>query len=326
VDVPNERRAPRADLLDALLIAGPEPRRVVLVRDSVDADVDDDRPGLDHLARHEGGPSDRCDQDVGAPGGRREIARPRMTDRHRAVLPKEEDRDGLADDVAPAEDDGLAPLEGHAAALEDLDDPGRRAGKEAGHPGRHPTGVQWVQSVDVLVGGDRQDRLASVQPRGEGELEEDPVDLRVRAQPADRRHQLALGRPRAEPHELALHAGGRASARLVPDVDLRSRIFPDQDDREARDDAPRPMQTLDPGGDLGPDLGGQRLSVEDPRASARMPARVSGHSPAACAFAHGVAHFGGSLVNSTSKPSLELSESTMLNSMRSRFASSFLTG
>ena len=76
------------------------------VSDAVDADVDHDGAGLDPLAADQPGLADRRDHDVGAADLGGEVARARMTDRHGRVPLEQQQRDRLADQEAPPDDDG----------------------------------------------------------------------------------------------------------------------------------------------------------------------------------------------------------------------------
>ena len=63
-----------------------------LAVDDVDADVDDDRTGLEHVPGHEAGMAGRDDDDVGAPDVRREVGRARVADGDRGILAEEQER------------------------------------------------------------------------------------------------------------------------------------------------------------------------------------------------------------------------------------------
>ena len=76
--------------------------------DDVDADVDDDRAGLEHVAGDEARPAGGDHDDVRLAQVRGEVRRPRVADRHRGVLAQEQERGRLADDVGAADDDGAA--------------------------------------------------------------------------------------------------------------------------------------------------------------------------------------------------------------------------
>ena len=58
--------------------------------------------------------------------------------------------DGLADNVAAADDDGVLAGDGNVAALENLNDAGRRAGRERRTAGLQTAGVHGMKAVDVF--------------------------------------------------------------------------------------------------------------------------------------------------------------------------------
>ena len=68
-------------------------------------------PGLTMSGVTRPGLADRRDEDVRAPRVRRQVGGARVADRDGRVLGEEEHRHRLPDDLAPPEDDGLAPLE-----------------------------------------------------------------------------------------------------------------------------------------------------------------------------------------------------------------------
>ena len=78
---------------------------------SVHPDVDHGRAALDHVGRHEPGTTGGDDEHVGVERLAREVARARVADRHRRVLLQQQVGDGLADDVAAPDDDGLRALQ-----------------------------------------------------------------------------------------------------------------------------------------------------------------------------------------------------------------------
>jgi len=73
-------------------------------------------------------------EDVGLAGDFSEVSRLGMTNRYRGILVKEQHGGGLADDVAAPDDDSMLAGDGKAAALEDFNDAGGRAGRERGRP------------------------------------------------------------------------------------------------------------------------------------------------------------------------------------------------
>ena len=99
------RAAPARSLAAA---ASPAPKSfstTAAIADRRRADVDHRRAGLDELRRHEAGPADRGDQDVGRRGDRRQVRRLRVADRDRRVALQQQHRHRLADDLAAPDDD-----------------------------------------------------------------------------------------------------------------------------------------------------------------------------------------------------------------------------
>ncbi len=75
-----------------------------------------------------------------------------MADRHRRVCLQQHGRDRLAHDVAAANDDRLFPCNRNAAALQDLNHTGGRAGRQALLPGMQAADVDGVKSINILQG------------------------------------------------------------------------------------------------------------------------------------------------------------------------------
>src|SRR5437879_7433586 len=97
------------------------------VVDAVRAHVHDSRPRLDHVFGDQIGLARRGDEDVCTPGECREVLRARVADRHRGISFKQQQRRRFADDVAAADHHGARAFYTDAAAIEQLDDAGRRA-------------------------------------------------------------------------------------------------------------------------------------------------------------------------------------------------------
>ena len=107
-------------------------------------------PGCDVLGPHERGASDRGDEDVRLPRQRRQIARPRVTDRHRRVAMQQQQRHRLADDIAAADDDRVLACDGDPGTLEQLDYAGWRARRQRRPVLHEQARIHRRETVDVL--------------------------------------------------------------------------------------------------------------------------------------------------------------------------------
>jgi hypothetical protein len=101
-----------------------------LAVDDVDAHVDDDHAGPQHLAGHEAGPAGGHHHDVGAPHVPGQVAGLRVADRDGGVFADEEVRRRHADDRRSPDDDRLAAGDRDIGPLEDLDRGVRRRRQE----------------------------------------------------------------------------------------------------------------------------------------------------------------------------------------------------
>ena len=234
--------------------------------DDVDADVDDDRARLEHLARDEPRAPDGDDDHVGGAGDRREVARVRVADRDRRVLAQEEQRGGLADDVGPADDDRVPALELDAALREDLDRGvgGRR--QEAVVAERQEAGVDRVDAVDVAQRVEVVDDRPERDPGREGHLGDDPGHARVRGELADRRAELRRAAFGRQLDQAVLDAHEPAAVEDLVEVDGGRRVPADDDDRQRGREPALGLERGDVLGDLLPDRRGDRAAAQEPRA------------------------------------------------------------
>ena len=83
MDVAHDDGAAFGEEGGAGFVVGKEVLYVGQVGDAVDADVDQDGSGLDHIRRDEAGPADGGDQDIGFAGEPGEILRTAVADRDR---------------------------------------------------------------------------------------------------------------------------------------------------------------------------------------------------------------------------------------------------
>jgi len=144
--------------------------------------------------------------------------------------------------VLPGNRDPVCPEEGH--------DPERRTGGEPGGAGKEEPEVAGVETVDVLVGADGGNHLFCVNLRRQGELDEDPVDLRIFVEPADGGDHFPGRRVSGKVDPDGSDADPLAGPVLHPDIHFRSRIIADNHGRELgpesgfRNNVPQDLQPL----------------------------------------------------------------------------------
>jgi len=161
-----------------------------------------------------------------------------VADGHRGVAVQEHERQGLAHDVAAAHDDGLFPLDGNPAAVEQFDHPQRRAGPVYRAPGEEAPDVDGVEPVDVLAGVDRLDDHVGIDVLRQGQLHEDAVDLGAGIEPGYDLPEALLRRLRGQPVLARQEAGLGGGLFLAAHVDLRGGVFAHEDHGQARRNPP----------------------------------------------------------------------------------------
>src|ERR1019366_2246547 len=107
----------------------------VAIFDVIGTHIDDGGAWLDEVARDHGGAPDGGDEDIGLAADGRQVGRFGMADGDGGVLVQEQEGDRLAYDIAAADDDGAAPGDGNAAALQELENARRGAGSRRGAGG-----------------------------------------------------------------------------------------------------------------------------------------------------------------------------------------------
>ena len=75
-----------------------------------------------------------------------------MANGHGGVFVQQQHRHGLAHNVAASHDDGVLAGDRDAAALEDLNHPGRRARRDDGLPADQPARVYRMESITSFSG------------------------------------------------------------------------------------------------------------------------------------------------------------------------------
>ena len=210
------------------------------VVEAVHADIDERGAGLDHLRRDEAGPADGGDENVGLPRNLSEIPGLGVANRHGGVFVQQQDRHGLAHNVAAAHDDGVLTGDGNVAALENLDHARRRAGRERRAAGKQAARIDGMKSVHVFRRIDRIQQTLGVDVRGQRKLDQDAVDLVARVELSDQRVHLFGGDGVGRRDEVAVDPEFGAGLHLAANVNLRCCHVAHQHRGQARLDATWP--------------------------------------------------------------------------------------
>ena len=234
--------------------------------DHVDADIDDDGTGLEHVAGHEAGMSGRNDDDVGQPGMGREVAGPRVADGDGGVLLASRNATGIPTTGERPITTASAPTIAIAGSFQDLERGVRRRRNEALEPEPEQPRVERMDAVDVLVRVDRVDHGTNADTRGQGHLHDDPGDLVVRTQsPYCGRDfpRLACRIVTGHVDQATLDSYRSAGLEDAVEVDHRWRGPAADHDRKAGRVALLASEDGDILGDAGADLVGDRGSLEE---------------------------------------------------------------
>ncbi len=256
----------------ALALEGGQPFRFVAeavpgqfgVLDTVDPHVDHHRPGLDEFAGDHRRPAQGGHQNVRLGGHGRQVNGAGMADGHRGIGVLEQEGHGAADDVGTAQYHRATPLHRNAAAPQEFHDPRRRAGDEPLAPQTEIAHVHRVETVHVLVRVDGPDYPVGVHPGGQGQLDQNAVDVASPVGEVQHRvkHRLLRG-VGGQAQGLGVDARLGTGLLLVADIDRRGRIVAHQHHPQAGNSAagfPQPVH-LRP--DLLADLAGDQLAIQD---------------------------------------------------------------
>jgi len=162
-----------------------------------------------------------------------------VRDRHGGVVLNEKERHRLAHDVASADDDGPRAAKGDALALEQLEDPGGRAGHGRWLALQEPPGIDGMESVRVLPGVDRLEDPGRADVFREGELNQDRVHRVVVVEEVHGGEDLALRQAGGKAKGALGDPGFTRRGALTRDIDRARRMLAHEDDREARHDPAR---------------------------------------------------------------------------------------
>ena len=157
-----------------------------------------------------------------------------MADRHRGVARSSSKRHGLPDDLAAADDHGVAAGQGDLLPRQQLDHAGGRAGREGRPALDQQAHIVRMKAVHVLRGIDRVEdllRLALAAPTaGSGACTRIPSHARIPVELLDQR-QHRVGRDVGrQAMDGDAQAGLTARLLLVAHVDVRGRIVAGQHD------------------------------------------------------------------------------------------------
>lgn len=230
---------------------------------AVDADVDDHGSGLDHVGRDELGDAHGGQDDVRAADFVGDVGRAGVADGHRGVFLQEHQRQGLADNVAAADDHGLLAGHGDVIAFEQGHDSGRSAGAQTGQAQGQTAHVHGMEAVHVLGGIDQVQAFLAVQALGQGQLQEDAVNGRIGVQVENGLFQFGLGDVGGQADAPRDDARLGAAPFLVADIDLGGRVLAHQDDGQARSAAVAGGQGRDLLREFLPDGRGCRFSINN---------------------------------------------------------------
>ena len=258
--------------------------------DHVDAHVDDHGTGLEHVAGHESGMPGRNDDDVRDPGVGREVAGPRVADGDRGAGLGEHEGNGHPDNRGTADHDGLRPDDRGTRSFEDFERSVRGRRNEALEPEPEQPRVEWMDAIDVLGRVDRVDHGPDADARRQWHLHDDPRHLVIGAQRPDRRRKLpslACGIVPRDVDEPAVDADRRAGLEDAVEVH-HGRCRPAADhDREARRVTDLGREGSDINGNTGPDLVGDRASLQETRPGLNGHAGISQRCPSGCRWPPG---------------------------------------
>ena len=169
--------------------------------------------------------------------------------------------DGLADDVASSDHDGVLAANVHSRELYQLDYAVGRAREETFFADHHLADVDWRKAVNVLLWRNRvDDRLVAYVLRN-GQLHEDAVYLGVAIELPHERDKLVLGRLGGKPNLAREHPRLGACLSLRGNVAHARGIVADENNGEPGRHALLRLQRGDSGRDFGAQAARKFLSV-----------------------------------------------------------------
>jgi hypothetical protein len=149
--------------------------------------------------------------------------------RDRRVLLEQHNGYGLADDVAPADHNGVLAVQLDAVPLEKLHDPGRRARRKRALVHEQLADVQRMEPIHVLIRVDRKQDFPGIDLARQRKLDQDAVDVLALVQLVHEAEQVIFRRLRRELILERRYPQALTGLVLVPHIDLRCRIFTNED-------------------------------------------------------------------------------------------------
>ncbi len=144
----------------------------------------------------------------------------------------EEKRHGFADNVAPAQDDGIGAFDLDVVAAQDFHAARGRARDKAGAPADEAAEIDGVEAVDVFRRIDRFQDALGVHLWGKRELNQNAVNIIVAVQIFDHGEHVEGGYRGRRREKRAGEADLFASRDFTFDVELRGGIVANEDGRE----------------------------------------------------------------------------------------------
>ena len=166
----------------------------------------------------------------------RQIFRAAVADGDGGVFLKQQQRHGLADDIAAADDHGVLARDRHARRLEHMQRSLGRTGDHAVLATGQTAHIHRMEAVHILFRTDQRQRPMLVQMSGQGKLYQNAVNGFVLIGPFNSGFQLRLRGFRPHPKGLGVDPQPGAGLFLVGYIGLAGRIVSHQNHAQAGHD------------------------------------------------------------------------------------------
>ena len=198
----------------------------------VGADIDHGGAGTDPVRLDEARFAHGRNKNIGAANDFGKVACFGMANGDRGVGMHQEERHGLADDVAAAEHDGVGAFDGNLVAAKNFHTTGGSARDESGTIGDEFAEIHGMKAVDVFVRRDSFEDTLGIDLMGKRKLDEDPVDAVVVIEVGDELKHVVGGNVGGRRVKPMGHAELFASSDFAFDVDVRGGILTDKNGGE----------------------------------------------------------------------------------------------